>query len=236
MRPTIVIGSGDGDLCFIVRHILEHAGFVASIQSRPDNIVAASRAEGVCALLIDGRTPRALHICEQIVGFKPQYKIRTVALLDPRAHAQGLAFLNGGADEVLIRPVPPMLLLHALTYTGTVQRLLHGDIEMDVSARRVWRATYPVYLPKIEFAILQQFLSHPDRVFERHEIIKSSWPSGIFVDLRTVNVHVGRLRHYLATNGAPDPIRCVRGIGYGLQTTSERELEPRGSPPCRTRS
>jgi two-component system phosphate regulon response regulator PhoB len=227
MRPTIVIGCGDADLCFISRHIVEHAGFSASLQVQPDDIVSGCRAEGVCALLIDGRTPAALAICEQINGFRSQREIRIVALVDAKAHRQALALLNAGADEVLIRPVPPVLLLHALTFTGAAERLVHGDIEMDVSARRVWRAGCPIYLPRIEFAILQQLLSNVDRVFGRRDIIKCSWPAGVFVDVKTVNVHVGRLRRFLAIDGATDPIRCVRGIGYGLRSEDEREPENR---------
>jgi two-component system phosphate regulon response regulator PhoB len=229
MRPTIVIGCGDADLCFISRHIVEHAGFAASLQVKPEDIISGCRKEGVCALLIDGRTPASCHICEQIDGFRSQRELRIVALVDPKAHRQALALLNAGADEVLVRPVPPALLLHALTFTGSVQRLVHGDIEMDVSARRVWRADCPIYLPRIEFAILQQFLSQADRVFDRRDIIRYSWPTGIFVDPKTVNVHVGRLRRLLAINGASDPIRCVRGIGYGLKPRDEEES--RNRPP-----
>lgn len=95
-------------------------------------------------------------------------------------------------------------------------RLSCGDIEMDASARRVWRTAIEVHLPRIEFEILRSFLREPDRVFLRQELIAMAWPPGVFVDPKTVSVHVGRLRRALARTSSPDPIRTVRGVGYAL--------------------
>ncbi len=232
MRPTIVIGSGDGDLCFIARHLLEHSGFATSLQSEANDIVIAARQDNVCALLIDGRVRDAVSACAQICDLRAGSAITIVALVNPGAHGQGLAFLNAGADEVFTRPVPPGHLLRALMMQGTTQRLRYGDIEMDVAARRVWRAECPVYLPRIEFAILRYFLLQPDRISDRREIIRQCWPSGIYVDCKTVNVHIGRLRRCLRVEGAPDPIRTVRGIGYGIGSVSlpERRARWRAKP------
>jgi len=225
MRPTIVIGSGDGDLCFLARYLLDQAGFETNLQPEADGIVVAVRRERASALLIDGRLPDAILTCEKVCDLRSQRQIVIVALVDPGANAQGLAFLNAGADEVFTRPVPPTQLLRALVAPLASRRLIHGDLEMDVSARRVWRASMPLYLPRIEFAILHHFLLNPDTVFDRRTIVRNCWPNGVFVDPKTVNVHIGRLRKRLQARGAPDPIRSVRGIGYGLQAADLLDVE-----------
>ncbi|MBW9117977.1 winged helix-turn-helix domain-containing protein [Rhizobium cauense] len=220
MRPTIVIGSRDVDLCFIARHVLEQSGFAASLQGRSADIIAATGNDNVCALLIDGRVRNAIAVCQRVHELVGTTRIRIVALVDPRAHRQALDFINAGANEVFTRPMVPSLIIRALTSSST-GRLVHGDIEMDVAARRVWRGTQRIDLTTIEFAILQQFLLNPERVFARREIIARSWPSGIHVEPRTVNVHIARLRKHLTADGRDDPIRSVRGIGYGLDVVSK---------------
>ncbi len=227
MRPSIVIGSGDGDLCFIARYLLEQVGFEANLQPDADDMLIAVGRDSVCALLIDGRISEAVLACEKACTLRRERPIVVVALVDPTAHGQGLAFLNAGANEVFVRPVPPSHLLRALTTPRAGERLVHGEVEMDISARRVWRASRPIYLPRIEFAILRHFLLNPDAVFDRWAIIKNCWPRGVFVDPRTVNVHIGRLRKYLYVDGAADPIRSVRGIGYGLHPANSLSVQGR---------
>ncbi|CCM79539.1 winged helix-turn-helix transcriptional regulator [Rhizobium mesoamericanum] len=229
MRPTIVIGSGDGDLCFIARYLLDQAGYETNLQPEADDTVLAVRRVSACALLIDGRLPGAISTCEALCTLRAQRQLVVVALVDPGAHGQGLAFLNAGADEVFTRPVPPTHLVRALIAPVANRRLIHGDLKMDLSARRVWRASVPLYLPRIEFAILRCFLLDPDRVFDRRTIIRNCWPNRVFVDPKTVNVHVGRLRKRLQAKGASDPIRSVRGIGYGLQAADLSEVKGGGN-------
>jgi two-component system phosphate regulon response regulator PhoB len=103
-------------------------------------------------------------------------------------------------------------------------RLSCGDIEMDLLARRVWRSSVEIHLPPIEFAILQSFLSVPDRVFLRKELIEMAWRPGIFVDPKTVDVHVGRLRRAMTITFPTDPIRTVRGVGYALDARMATSL------------
>src|SRR4030081_2124521 len=94
--------------------------------------------------------------------------------------------------------------------------LAFGDIELDREKRRVARSGRPVDLGPTEYRLLEFFLEHPARVFSREQLLDSVWGRDIYIDERTVDVHIGRLRKLLNPGGEQDPIRTVRGAGYAL--------------------
>ena len=91
-----------------------------------------------------------------------------------------------------------------------------GDLELDREKRRVSRAGEPIELGPTEYRLLEFFLEHPGRVFSREQLLDSVWGRDIYIDERTVDVHIGRLRKLLNSGKAIDPIRTVRGAGYAL--------------------
>jgi two-component system phosphate regulon response regulator PhoB len=93
-----------------------------------------------------------------------------------------------------------------------------GDIEMDRAAHRVRRAGVEVHLGPTEYRLLDHLIQHPGRVFSREQLLDAVWGSDVYVEARTVDVHVGRLRKALNIEGAIDPIRTVRSAGYSLDT------------------
>jgi two-component system, OmpR family, phosphate regulon response regulator PhoB len=95
-------------------------------------------------------------------------------------------------------------------------QLSHGDITMDSETHRVTRAGHELRLGPTEFRLLATFLEKPTRVFTREQLLDRVWGRDVYVDTRTVDVHVGRLRKALMEHGAPDPLRTVRGAGYAL--------------------
>jgi two-component system, OmpR family, phosphate regulon response regulator PhoB len=92
-----------------------------------------------------------------------------------------------------------------------------GDIEMDRAAHRVRRAGKEVHLGPTEYKLLDHLIQHPGRVFSREQLLDAVWGSDVYVEARTVDVHVGRLRKALNIEGAIDPIRTVRSAGYALE-------------------
>ena len=94
--------------------------------------------------------------------------------------------------------------------------LTFGELELDRDKRRVARAGEPIELGPTEYRLLEFFLEHPGRVFSREQLLDSVWGRDIYIDERTVDVHIGRLRKLLNTGRAADPIRTVRGAGYAL--------------------
>ena len=95
-------------------------------------------------------------------------------------------------------------------------RLNHGDIIIDRVSHRVKRSGQEVHLGPTEFRLLDHFMQHPGRVFSREQLLDAVWGSDVYVEARTVDVHVGRLRKALALEGTVNPIRTVRSAGYSL--------------------
>jgi two-component system phosphate regulon response regulator PhoB len=94
--------------------------------------------------------------------------------------------------------------------------LTWGDLELDREKRRVSRSGQPIELGPTEYRLLEFFLEHPGRVFSREQLLDSVWGRDIYIDERTVDVHIGRLRKLLNSGRTTDPIRTVRGAGYAL--------------------
>jgi two-component system, OmpR family, phosphate regulon response regulator PhoB len=97
---------------------------------------------------------------------------------------------------------------------ATVLRL--GDVELDRETRRVLRAGRDVHLGPTEFRLLEFLMQSPGRVFSREQLLNGVWGRDIYIDERTVDVHVGRLRRALNRGRSTDPIRTVRGGGYAF--------------------
>ena len=95
-------------------------------------------------------------------------------------------------------------------------RVRHGDIVIDRVAHRVKRGGQDVHLGPTEFRLLDYFMQHPGRVFSREQLLNAVWGSDVYVETRTVDVHIGRLRKLLNPGREQDPIRTVRGAGYAL--------------------
>jgi two-component system, OmpR family, phosphate regulon response regulator PhoB len=98
------------------------------------------------------------------------------------------------------------------------EQLVYGDIEMDVAGHRVRRAGTAVPLGPTEFRLLRHLLENPGRVFSRERLLDAVWPHDTDIDLRTVDVHVRRLRRALNAGDRPDVVRTVRSAGYSLDT------------------
>jgi two-component system phosphate regulon response regulator PhoB len=98
-----------------------------------------------------------------------------------------------------------------------------GDIEIDRTAHRVRRRGEEVHLGPTEFRLLDHLMQNPGRVFSREQLLNAVWGSDVFVEARTVDVHIGRLRKALAKHGEGNPIRTVRSAGYSLEPVEAPE-------------
>ena len=131
--------------------------------------------------------------------------------------------LATGADDYIVKPfsVPELLArIRALLRRASPERvamiLTIGDLELDREKKRVSRASRPIDLGPTEFRLLEYLMERPGRVFSREQLLDGVWGSEVYIDERTVDVHVGRLRKALNRGQGADPIRTVRGAGYAL--------------------
>jgi two-component system phosphate regulon response regulator PhoB len=229
VTSDVVISSLDADFCFSVRHILEGEGFTTELAMGPAETIAAVKGRATIGLLLDGRPDFALSLCRALKDDGATRQVRIVTLVAAEEAHRFSAFLEAGVDEAFLRPVEPDRYLRALerlisvrrsTSTGhrELQPLRHAGLTVDTRAHRVLYDGHVIRLGPVEFGLLRLMTSEPVRAFRREELASGAWPQGVFVDPRTVNVHIGRLRRALKPVMRFDIIRTVRGIGYGLET------------------
>ena len=131
--------------------------------------------------------------------------------------------LETGADDYVIKPYSVIELmarvrsqLRRVRPTATGEILEYEDIILNSVSHRVKRGDAEVQLGPTEFRLLSTFMEKPGRVFSREQLLDRVWGRDIYVDTRTVDVHIGRLRKALTHHGGSDPLRTVRGAGYAL--------------------
>jgi len=248
VRPLILIGSTESDYFLLLEHILEADGFDTVFGRSVEEIVHLGAECDPYAILLDSwRGPfSATAACVQLKNDPRTAGISTIALIGPGAESHYVDLLRAGIDESFVRPVAPSKLLEFLrtrarrsgrffTTMNGGRSLFYADIELNLETHRVKRNGVDIHLGPIEFKLLQHLLRNSEQVCGRGSLIANAWPQNIHVELRTVNVHIGRLRKALSLDGAPDLIRTVRSVGYALEGNSLSETvqiqadPPRGS-------
>ena len=176
-------------------------------------------------ILLDWMLPRlsGIEVCRQLKA-RPETRACAIIMVSARTEeSDRVRGLETGADDYIVKPYSTNELLARVkanlrrvrpATTGSVIEV--GDIIMDGESHRVIRAGHSVHLGPTEFRLLVAFLERPGKVWTREALLDRVWGRDIYVDTRTVDVHVGRLRKSLDVPGAQDPIRTVRGAGYSL--------------------
>jgi len=132
--------------------------------------------------------------------------------------------LDVGADDYLVKPfsMPELFARIRALLRRTEANVLScgikiGDLELDTKAHRVLRANQEIHLGPTEFRLLEHFMRRPGQVFSREQLLDAVWGHDVYVEARTVDVHIGRLRKALKVGDRSDPIRTVRSAGYSLR-------------------
>jgi two-component system phosphate regulon response regulator PhoB len=226
-RPLILIVEDEPALQGLLKYNLEADGYrTAEAGDGVEGLALVAKLKPDLVVL-DWMLPGmpGLDVCRELRR-RPTSKDIPVLMLTARAEeSDKVRGLNVGADDYLTKPfsLPELLariraLLRRAPPVASKGTLAFADLEMNLSQRRVTRAGAPIHLGPTEFRLLQFFLQSPGTVFSREELLHSVWGAEIYVEMRTVDVHIRRLR--LALNGEdegrPDLIRTVRAAGYAL--------------------
>jgi two-component system, OmpR family, phosphate regulon response regulator PhoB len=223
--PLVLIVEDESALVAMLRYNLEREGFevdeahdgeeaLTKLSERPPDIV-----------LLDWMIPlvSGIEVCRQIRR-SPELKDTPVVLLTARGEeADKIRGLNSGADDYLVKPFSTTeliarmrALLRRAKPEVAAERLSYADLSMDLAAHRVTRRGRPVHLGPTEYRLLRFFLQHPGRVYSREQLLDQVWGRDVYVELRTVDVHIRRLRKAINQDGETDLIRTVRSAGYAL--------------------
>lgn len=225
-RPTILVVEDEAAQREVLRYNLDAAGYdVVATDNGEDGLLLAY--ETVPDLIIlDWMMPRlsGIEVCRQLRS-KPATKDIPIILLSARSEeTDKVRGLDIGADDYVAKPysiaelmarVKTQLRRTRATLIG--EQLTFDDITLDATTHRVFRDGDEIKLGPTEFRLLGVLIEKPGRVLSRDQLLDLVWGRDIYVDSRTVDVHVGRLRKSLMKkNTATDPIRTVRGAGYSL--------------------
>lgn len=176
-------------------------------------------------VVLDWMLPKVsgIEVCRRIRQ-NPDTKNLPIIMLTARSEeADRIRGLETGADDYLTKPFSTAELIARVRAVlrrirpALVEDVVsYGDLRVDRTAHRVWRGDLEVHLGPTEFRLLDHLIQHPGRVFSREQLLNAVWGSDVFVEVRTVDVHVGRLRKALTKQEQDDPIRTVRAAGYSL--------------------
>ncbi|WP_426959831.1 phosphate regulon transcriptional regulator PhoB [Muricoccus radiodurans] len=224
-NQTILVVEDEAALLTLLRYNLEKAGFrVEEAADGPEALMRVAETKPDLVLL-DWMLPAlsGLEVCRQLRR-RPETRDLPIIMVTARAEdADSVRALDTGADDHIAKPFAVEALLARiralLRRTGAPAAkgaLTWRDIAMDREAHRVTRAGRTLQLGPTEYRLLEFFLTHPGRVFSREQLLDAVWGRDIHVELRTVDVHIRRLRKAVNADGEADVIRTVRSAGYAL--------------------
>jgi two-component system phosphate regulon response regulator PhoB len=226
MRPNILITEDEAALVAMLRYNLEKEGYAVDEAADGQEAllkVAESRPD---LILLDWMLPQlsGLEVCRQIRRNPETRNIPIIMVTARGEEADRVRGLDVGADDYIAKPFSPSELMARIRAVLRRVRpalaeevLTCGDVTMDLAAHRVTRATREVKLGPTEFRLLRYFLEHPGRVLSREHLLNAVWGRDVFVEERTVDVHIRRLRKVLNVSDEVDIIRTVRSAGYSLE-------------------
>ncbi|MBB3952131.1 phosphate regulon transcriptional regulator PhoB [Aureimonas jatrophae] len=243
MSARIAVVEDEEALSVLLRYNLEAEGYRVDTIERGDEADLRLKEEVPDLLILDWMLPglSGVELCRRL-RTRPETERLPIIMLTARGEeSERVRGLSVGADDYVVKPFStPELMARVRAMLRRVKperissQLVAGDIDLDRETHRVRRAGREVRLGPTEFKLLEFLLQSPGRVFSREQLLDGVWGRDIYVDERTVDVHVGRLRKAINRGRQRDPIRTVRGAGYALDETftQARAAAPRSVAPA----
>jgi two-component system phosphate regulon response regulator PhoB len=225
MKPRILIVEDEDALTLLLRYNLEAEGYEVETVARGDEADLLLKERIPDLIVLDWMLPglSGIELCRRLRGRADTKQMPIIMLTARGEESERVRGLSTGADDYIVKPfsVPELSArVRALLRRALPERiadvLSFGELEVDREKRRVSRGGRIVDLGPTEYRLLEFLMQRPGRVFSREQLLDGVWGSEIYIDERTVDVHVGRLRKALNRGHAIDPIRTVRGVGYAL--------------------
>ncbi len=230
MKPHLLIVEDEAALVELLRYNFEKEGFRVSVATDGEAALVAVAEARPDLIVLDWMLPHVsgLEVCRQIRRKSDTRDIPVIMLTARGEESDRIRGLEVGADDYVAKPFSPSELIARVravlrrSKPSTAQDLLtFGELVMDLSAHRVLRSGRPIHLGPTEFRLLRFLLERPGRVYSREQLLDAVWGRDIYVEPRTVDVHIRRLRKAINMPGDSDLIRTVRSAGYALDESAD---------------
>jgi two-component system phosphate regulon response regulator PhoB len=229
MKPIVLIVEDEAPIVTLLRYNLEREGYsvIEANDGEEAMLVAAERRPDL--ILLDWMLPllSGIEVCRRMRRAPDLRNIPIIMLTARGEEGDRVRGLNSGADDYITKPFSPAELvarvravLRRVQPWNEDETLNFADLSMDLAAHRVKRNSRDIHLGPTEFRLLRHFMEHPGRVFSREQLLDSVWGPDVYVEPRTVDVHIRRLRKALNAAADDDIIRTVRSAGYALDANA----------------
>ena len=224
-QPTVLIVEDEPAQSEVLAYNLKAEGYHVITADNGEDALILIDENMPDLILLDWMMPHVsgIEVCRRL---KIRSETRSIPIIMLSARSEEIDRVRGleiGADDYVAKPYSIIELMARVraqlrrTRAAAVGQLLHHeDIILDAETFKVSRSEKPIKLGPTEFRLLSTFMEKPGRVWTRDQLLDRVWGRDIYVDTRTVDVHIGRLRKALCQHGGKDPLRTVRGAGYAL--------------------
>jgi len=232
MQPRILVVEDEEALGILLRYNLEAAGYGVDHVTRGDEADLTLRETLPDLVVLDWMLPglSGIELCRRLRARAETARLPIIMLTARGDEAERIRGLSLGADDYIVKPfsVPEFLarvqaVLRRARPEQLAEELNFGDLALNRVTKRVSRAGKELHLGPTEFRLLEFLMLAPGRVFTRAHLLDTVWGQDVYVDDRTVDVHIGRLRKVINRRGQRDPLRTVRGAGYAFDETFGKE-------------
>lgn len=233
MTPKVLVVEDEEALSLLLRYNLEAKDYDVDVVGRGDEAEIYLQETVPDLLILDWMLPgiSGIELCRRLRSREATRQLPIIMLTARGEEAERLRGFEEGADDYVVKPFSVLELM------ARVQAMLRrakpeivsttlrsGDIELDREIHRIYRGGREIHLGPTEFRLLEFLMHRPGRVFSREQLLDGVWGRDVYVDERTVDVHVGRLRKAINKSRMKDPIRTVRGAGYAFDDKFSQEF------------
>lgn len=227
-KPAVLIVEDEAALCTLLRYNLEREGYRVFVATNGDEAMIVAEEISPDLIVLDWMLPEisGIEVCRRLRARGESRNVPIIMLTARGEETDRIRGLDTGADDYIVKPfsMPEFLARSRAVMRrirpGLVEDVLtRGAITMERTSHRVRRAEREVHLGPTEYRILERLMQNPGRVFSREQLLDIIWGTDVYVEARTVDVHIGRLRKALNQTGESDPIRTVRSAGYSFDET-----------------
>ncbi len=227
MKPSVLVVEDEASLATLLQYNLDKEGLQVALATDGEEALLLIDESLPDLVVLDWMLPKVsgVEVCRRLRA-RPETRNLPIILLTARGEeSDRIRGLDTGADDYIVKPFSMSELaariravLRRIRPGLAEDNIRHGDLVIDRAAHRVRRGEREIRLGPTEFRLLDYLMQHPGRVFSREQLLDAVWGSDVYVEARTVDVHIGRLRKALNDGVEEDPIRTVRSAGYSLET------------------